>query len=185
MKTFLLLGAALLLAACARPDPGCTLLPAGGQYCLQPSAAAPAFSVRQQVTARFGKQREMLIADIENTADSLDFVGLTPFGMTVFQTRYDNRTATGTRLPDARLSPELLLGMLQLALWPAEAVQRGLGPDALVQDSPGLRRILVRDELIMELHHDASPPPHQRMQIHWPTLDLSLDIRILAEPTTP
>ena len=185
MKTFFMLGLVFLLAACARPDPGCTLLPAGGQYCLQPSSTAPAFSVRQQVTARFGKQREMLIADIENAADGLDFVGLTPFGMTVFQTRYDNRTATAVRLPDARLTPELLLGMLQLALWPAEAVQRGLGSNATVQDSPDMRRILVRDELIMELRHDASPLPYQRMQINWPTLDLSLDIRVLAEQTAP
>jgi hypothetical protein len=174
-----------LLAGCASQSPGCTALPAGGSYCLQATSAAAPFSVRQQVTARFKDQREMLIADIENQADNLDFVGLTPFGMTVFQASYDNRTAQAVRLPDPRLSPELLLGMLQLALWPAESVQRGLGGDAEVQDSPGLRRILIGNEVLMELRHDASPPPYRRMQIDWPGLDLHLDIRALAEQGTP
>lgn len=181
MKALLMSLAGLLLVGCATPDPGCVRLPGGGQYCLQSSSAAPAFSVRQQVTAQFKNQREMLIADIDNSADSLDFTGLTPFGLTVFQASYDNRTATAARLPDARLSPELLLGMLQLALWPADTVRRGLGPDAEVQDSPDGRRILVHKELLMELRHDASPLPYQRMQISWPALDMSLDIRTLAE----
>jgi hypothetical protein len=175
----------VLLCACARPEPGCARLPNGGQYCLQATSFAPAFSVRQQVVARFKDQREMLIADIENRQDGLDFVGLTPFGLTVFQASYDNHTAKAARLPDARLSPELLLSMLQLALWPADAVRRGLGGDAEVQDGPGMRRIFVRKELLMELKHDASPIPYQRMQINWPTLDMSLDIRALVEQEAP
>lgn len=183
-RLFWLAMASFLLGACAHQEPGCALLPSGSRYCLQPTAAAPAFSVRQQVTVRFKDQREMLIADIDNSPDSLDFAGLTPFGLTVFQASYDNRTATAARLPDTRLSPELLLGMLQLALWPADTVRRGLGTDADVQDSPDGRRILVRNEVLMELRHDASPLPYQRMQISWPALDMQLDIRTLAEPNT-
>lgn len=179
-----MLGASLWLGACAQVEPGCTALPGGGHYCLQPSSAAPTFSVRQQVKARFKDQREMLIADIENRPDGLDFIGLTPFGLTVFQAAYDNKTATAARLPDARLSPELLLGMLQLALWPADAVQRGLGGDAEVQDSAGRRRILLHGELMMEMRHDDSPVPYQRMQINWPGLDMSLDIQVLVEAQT-
>lgn len=181
MKPLLALLAALLLSACAQIEPGCTALPLGARYCLQPSSDAAPFSVRQQVTARFKDQREMLIADIENRSDGLDFVGLTPFGLTVFQVAYDNRNTTAARLPDARLSPELLLGMLQLALWPADAVRRGLGGEAEVQDSPGLRRIFMGDQVLMELRHDNTPPPYSRMQIDWPTLDMKLDIRVLPE----
>lgn len=185
MRSFLAALASLLLAACATPDPGCARLPSGGQYCLQPSSAAPAFSVRQQVTASFRGQREMLIADIENQSSSLDFVGLTPFGLTVFQVSYDNHTAKATRLPDSRLSPELMLAMLQLTLWPPGAVQRGLGINAEVQDSQGMRRILLNKQLLMELRHDDTPPPYRRMQIDWPMLDMKLDIRALAEQETP
>lgn len=185
MKGLLNSLAGLLLAACVAPNSGCAHMPGIGQYCLQPTTSAPAFAVRQQVSASFRDQREMLIADIENQADALNFVGLTPFGLTVFQVNYDNRTAHAVRLPDSRLSPELMLGMLQLALWPADAVQRGLGNGAEVQDSPGVRRIVVNSQPVMELHHDDSPPPFRRMRIDWPALDMTLDIRALAEQDSP
>ena len=103
----------------------------------------------------------------------------------MFHTRYDNKAAKAARLPDARLSPELLLGMLQLGLWPAAAVKNGLGKDAEVFETSNGRRILLHGDLVMELVHDGSPPPHRHMQINWPGLDLSLDIRTLEEQGTP
>jgi hypothetical protein len=184
MKSLLPLLAVLALTACAQIDPGCAALPLSARYCLQPSTDASPFSVRQQVSARFKGQREMLIADIENRSDGLAFVGLTPFGLTVFQVAYDNRTTTAARLPDTRISPELLLGMLQLALWPADSVRRGLGDAAKVEDGPGQRRIFIDKQLLMEMRHDDTAAPYRHMQIHWPAIDMELDIRALAEQET-
>lgn len=181
MKSLLPLLSVLTVTACVQMEPGCATLPLGARYCLQPSTDVPPFSVRQQVSARFKGQREMLIADIENRSEGLAFVGLTPFGLTVFQVGYDNRTTTKTRLPDTRLSPELLLGMLQLALWPADSVHRGLGDTAKVEDAPGQRRIFIEERLLMELQHDNTAVPYQSMQIRWPAIDMELNIRALPE----
>lgn len=178
MKNLAALLAAALLAGCSVP-PGCTGLPGGARYCLQASGAAPAFAVRQQVRAHFKDRDETLIADVENGADGLSFVGLTPFGLTVFQAHYDNLKATAARMPDTRLSAENLLGMLQLALWPPASVQRGLGETAQVEDAPGRRRIASEGTTLMEMRHDDSPPPYRQMHIDWPALGLELDIRTL------
>jgi len=182
------LAVVLMIAGCASAPPGCTRLPlASGNvpanigYCLQSTASAPAFVVQQRITLRFGERQETLIADLENNAAGLIFTGLSPLGLTLFQASYDNHAVRSTHAAEPRLPPELLLAVLQLALWPKEAVQRGLEVSAMIEDQLTERRITVNDQLWMRVRHDGTPPPYRRLVIELPAVRLNLEIEALPD----
>lgn len=155
----------------------CATLFGGGSYCLQPTTALAPFDAQQKVEASFRGRRETMIVEIENDADSLRFVGLTPFGHKLIQVSYDNRVASAATLPDQRLSPALLIALLQIALWPTDAVRAGLeAPLTLEEDAKG-RRILNGGELTLSIEHNGEHPPWRQMQltIHSAGLELSIE----------
>lgn len=179
MPSLLLLILMACLTACASTSPNCTSLPGGGRYCLQATTMAPAFEVQQQVVARFRDQQETMIASIENDAQQLDFVGLTPFGQKLIHMRYDNQTTIALQSPDQRLQPAMMLALLQLALWPAEAVQQGLDNNSLVSTQDHERSITHRGKLIMQIHYEQPDTPGADMQISLPEASLHLNIKRL------
>src|SRR5262245_2872009 len=91
-----------LLAGCAAQTPGCADLPGAIRYCLQAPSDAAAFSVRQKIVAQVDGRRELLIADIDNSADSTRVVGMTPFGHTLVDAQHGKDAMLATRLPDSR-----------------------------------------------------------------------------------
>src|SRR5262245_42691455 len=125
MMRFVLLACLVALAGCAAQTPGCADLPGAIRYCLQAPSDAAAFSVRQKIVVQYEGRRELLIAEIDNTADNTRVVALTPFGHTLLDAQHGNDATLATRLPDSRLTPEMVIGLVQVALWPADAVQRG------------------------------------------------------------
>lgn len=177
---FILPSLLLLLSACSGTTPQCAALP-GGQYCLQPSTTASAVSVQQKVVARFGKQRETLIADIEADADGMQFVAITPFGQKVLHVSYDNQASRAILLPTKRLDAAQLLALLQIALWPEDAVRQGLAAELQLQTTPTTREVLVDGQLMLRISHDNSPRPYAWLRIEMPTFDVSLDMQTLSD----
>jgi hypothetical protein len=96
---------------------------------------------------------------------------------------YDNQSVNAPTLPDARLNPALLVALLQLALWPADAVRAGLGAPLTLEETPTGRRILSRDEPLLTIDHGGDPA-HRRMRLTMPGAGLELAIETLdATPT--
>lgn len=169
----------LSVAACASRDPHCPSLPGGGRYCLQSTTAVPAFDAEQKVAAAFNGRRETLIVKIEADAESLRFVGLTPFGHKLVHVIYNNREARAVTLADPRLDPALLVALLQLTLWPAEAVRAGLSQPLTLEEKDGQRRILSGSESVATIHYTGVQPHYQRMRIAFATAGLELDVESL------
>jgi len=180
MKPVILIIALLALSACAtdQREPHCAVLIGGGEYCLQPTTAISPFELTQKVDASLRGRRETLIVELEADADGIRFAGLTPFGHKLLQIGYDNRAATATLLPDSRLSPSLLIALLQLALWPADAVRTGLQTPLTLEESAGQRRIIFRDEATLTIDYQGDSP-HRRMHLTLPAAGIELDIENL------
>ncbi len=172
-----------LLAGCAmrvtESGTECTGIPGIGRFCLQQSGELKDFSVQQKVDLHFRDRHDTLIAQLENDATGMRFVGMTPFGQTLMQINFDNQEAHAVRNPNKRLPPALLIGLLQVALWPQAAVQRGFGPAVQVLDAPGSRRIMVDGVMALQVRHDDSAPPYQSLQIELPDMALRLAIQTL------
>jgi hypothetical protein len=175
----LTLVALLATAACSEPDPQCPALIGGGSYCLQPTTAVTPFDVQQKVESRFRDRRDTLIVELEVDAAGLRFAGLTPFGQKIIQLSYDNRSASATTIPDSRISPALLVALLQLAQWPAEAVRDGLQKPLTLEENGNQRRILNRGEPTLTIDYGPGQPPWRKMHMTVHAADLELTIETL------
>jgi hypothetical protein len=178
----LLLTLLVVLSACGEGEREklCTSLIGGGSYCLQPTTGIKAFDAQQKVDTRFRDRHDTLIVDLEVDAEGLRFVGLTPFGHKLVQLSFDNHLVTATTLPDSRLSPTLLVAMLQLAQWPADAVRAGLEPPLMLEESADQRRILNRGDVVLTIDHSVGQPPYRRIHIFVPGIDLEISIETLV-----
>lgn len=172
----MMFAAVLTLAACGERDSRCAELPWGGRYCLQPTTAIAPFEAQQKVEVSFNGRHETMIVDIEADTNGLQFVGLTPFGHKLVQVSYDNREAKAATLPDARLDPALLVALLQLALWPADAVRAGLGAPLVLEEGGGQRRILANDKLVLDINYADVLVPHRRLHLALPSAGLELNV---------
>jgi len=175
-----LLISALFLTACAETDPRCSSLPGGGSYCLQPSTVMPSFDVQQKVELGGNGRRETLIVNVEVDAEGMRFVGLTPFGQKLIEGAYDNHRVRVSPLPDERLSPSLLLAMLQICLWPAADVRVGLGDSAVIEESVGQRQILVDGRAVLRVSYTGALSPLADMHIVLPDAQMEFDVTTLA-----
>lgn len=184
-----LLALALLLctAACTeqKQDHQCAALIGGGSYCLQPTTAVAPFDVQQKVDSHFRDRHDTLIAELEVDAAGLRFAGVTPFGQKIIQLGYDNHEASATMLPNSRISAALLVALLQLANWPADAVRAGLeGSEGIdspltLEENAGQRRILNRGEPTLTIEHNGGPPPWRKVHMTIHAADLELTIETL------
>ena len=135
---------ALLVCACSGDGSRCAWFPGGSRYCLQPATEVAPFSVQQKVDIAFNGGKETVIAQIEADAQGMRFVGVTPFGQKLVQLRFDNRQVKVEASSMKGMDPVLLLALVQLALWPADDVDAGLGGSWNIDDGENSRR-LVKD----------------------------------------
>jgi len=183
---------ALLLTACANEQTACPSLPGGGSYCLQ--AGGPVFSIVQQSSLKFGERRMSFLTRIENDADGLRFAGLTPLGQTLLLISWENNVLRAEIPPSMaeKMSPALLPALVQIAMWPAEAVRSGLAPTLTLKEEPYRRRILAgnsgddektkQDVLTISWEGNL---PYTRLRITAPTIGLEIDARTLTEESRP
>jgi len=176
------LASLLINVACTEQDPRCTRLPSGGRFCLQPTTALAAFDAQQIVEASFNGRKETLIIEMESGAEGLRLAGLTPFGHKILQIHYDNNTTIATTSPNVNIDPVLMISLLQLTLWPADAVRKGLDVEMILEESGNSRRILYRNETILTATRTGTKPPYDQIRLIIPSVKLEIDIRSLSVP---
>lgn len=169
----------LWLSACAPDNLRCAPL-GQGSYCLQPTTAMAPFEVQQKIDVSLQGQSNTLIAQLEVDAAGLRLGGVTPLGQKLVDVQYDNHTVSSTTLPHPRLSPTLLLTLLQLALWPTPAVRAGLAEPLLLEDSALERRIVNGTQTVVSITYDNAVQPHQRIHMTLHGAKLELNIETLA-----
>ena len=146
MNKMLLPILALLLSACATPEPRCPMIANEGRYCLQPLSAIAPFSAQQKIEMQFKARNETMLALIEVDSDALRFAALSPFGQKLMQVQCTDTHIEAPLWPDDRLDPALFCAMLQLSLWPDDSVRAGLQAPLQMESGVHTRRIDSRDE---------------------------------------
>jgi len=169
------------LAGCRAPVLPEVYLAPGLRFRLRPAAEGPPMFVTQEVVFRLpGGAEETAIAVLENRASAFSLVASSPLGQTLFVVRLEGaRVRVEARVPiPGDLDPRVLPALVQFALWPAEAVRRGLGPDAtLVEDGPR-RSLLRKGKPIWTAIREGD-----RLRLENPGMQLTVRIRTLeAEP---
>jgi hypothetical protein len=82
-----------------------------------------------------------------------------------------------------RLDPVLVAALVQIALWPVEAVRAGLAGGVSVEETPGQRRVLgAGGTILMSVQTEGAPPSFRKLRITAPAARLTLDIDTLPEP---
>ena len=177
----LLLATMLLSTSCTRQDSHCTTLMGNGRYCLQPTTVIAPFVVQQKVEATIKSHHETMVTEIEVSAKGMQMIALTPFGHKLVHVNYNNEEAKAETSPDERLDPTLMIAMIQLALWPAESVRKGLNAPLYLEESAGKRRYLANDKLVLEVQYTDVMTPANKFQLSFPSVDLKLGIETLPE----
>jgi len=174
----------LLLAGCRPPAAAPVYLAPGVPVRLCLPQEGPDLFVTQEVVFHLpGGRQETALAAIENKGGTLSLVASTPAGMTLFVVRVRGTSAT----VDARVSipgdldPRALAALVQFALWPADAVERSLGPGVrFEQDGP--RRTLLRNgKVVWTVVRDGGAPPYRSLVLDNPAMGLSVHIRTVAD----
>lgn len=182
----LLLIAMLSNSSCIKQDTRCTNLMGNGRYCLQATTVIAPFEVQQKVEATIKGHHETMVTEIEVNAEGMQMIALTPFGHKLVHVRYNNDEAKALVSPDSRLDPTLVIAMIQLALWPADSVRKGLSAPLRLEESIGRRRYLDNDKLVLDVQYldeqyaDVMTPAN-KFQLSFPSVDLKLDIETLVE----
>ncbi len=177
----LLLATMLLSTSCIKQDPRCVNLMGNGRYCLQPTSTITPFNIQQKVEASIKNHHEIMVTEIEVNAESMQLIGLTPFGHQLVHISYNNEKAKAVVSLDSRLDPTLLIAMIQLALWPVDSVRKGLGEPLLLEESNGHRRYLAKDVLVLDVSYANAKVPANKLNLFFPTVGLMLDIESLPE----
>jgi hypothetical protein len=169
------------MAACSveERDSRCPALIGGGRYCLQPSTAVTPFDARQKVEIRFRGRQETMIIEVEADAAGIRLVGLTPFGQTLLRLNDDNVKTTATLPHNSRLPAELMVALLQVALWPGDVLREGLVSPMRLEEVYGQRRIVNRDKVAVTINYTGDQLPYRRIQMYIHSEDVEIDVETL------
>ena len=124
-----------------------------------------------------------MIADLEVNPQGLQFVTLTPLGQKILQINDDNTTISQQSLVTPPIDSAFLIGLLQLALWPSDAINSGLKPPLTMTETAQTRMISSEDTAVVSIQYQDKSVPYQQLSIRLPQLSLSLDISQLDEST--
>jgi hypothetical protein len=157
-RPVVLAGMALLATLAAGCRGAAPELPDRWRLALPPAAFGRTLSLQQHVQVEQGAQKADFEAVLDITPDTVTLVGLA-FSQRVFTLKYD-----GVKLQESRsrmLPKEVhaadVLSDLQLALWPAEVVQRALPGGYTLRDSSGTRTLFEGDSLRSTISYTGSP----------------------------
>lgn len=171
-------------SACSGTGKRCLSFPqTNGSYCLQPTTSVAPFSVQQKVEIQYKNRHEIMIADLEVNPQGLQFVTLTPLGQKVLQINDDNTTISQQSMVKSAINSAFLVGLLQLALWPSDAISSGLKPPLTMTETGQARMIRSEDATVVSIQYQDKSVPYQQLSIRLPQLSLSLDISQLDEST--
>jgi hypothetical protein len=174
----------LLLAGCRQPAATQVYVAPGVPFRLRPPEAGPEFYALQEVIFTLpGGRQETAVAAIENRGGVLSMVASTPVGQTLFSIRLQgSAVALDLRVGiPGDLDPRVLPALVEFALWPAAAVEKGLGPGIRFRDQGDLRELLRKDKVVWSVLREGDPPAYRRLTLENPALGLRVQIRTLEE----
>lgn len=175
-----------LVTACASVPDRCTQLPrTKGYYCLQPSGSVPPFAAQQKVELNYQQTHETMIADLEVNPQGLQFTTFTPFGQKILQIYDNNLSVSNQSLVTLPVDSTMLIGLLQLALWPSDSVKAGLTLPLTMTETAQERIIFSEDKKVLLIQYADKSMPYQALSIQMPLLAFSLDIHQLPENMPP
>ena len=125
---------------------------------LAPAALGAAFSVQQHLRVERGGRSDELDAALEVDAAHLELVGLA-FGQRVLTLHYDGRELTSWRhvmLP-SQVRADDVLEDLQLALWPAAAIQQALPAGWRIEEQGLQRTLFSGDAPVAQIAYSGLP----------------------------
>jgi len=144
----------------------CASLPAPAEtWPLAPAVAFdPHRELTQSVLIERDKEQLRLVGRLQLDDRGLVMVAFTPLGQRLFTIEY---TPQGLVLDRSVALPETVdliqvLGDLQLVYWPIADLEDAFGPDWVIQESDGGRRLLHRGRLVGEVRHIGP----RRIEIH-------------------
>lgn len=179
VRLLLALVLALLAVGCASVPtlrPGCVAIGPAGSICPLPPAALPRISARHVVTVTQNGQSQAFLGRLQIDAGSLRLAGASLFGTHLFTITWDGH-AIASQPPEAKLHPQLMVVMLEVALADPVALRPRLHGLVLKVDGQGddeVRELFERGRLVarVERHGTSLADAHLVMTI--PPAKLSL-----------
>lgn len=172
----------LFLAACTSGNGNCPRLPGIGAYCIV-EGPWPEFETEEAATITYAGKPSQLITRTASGKDGVRFAGITPLGQTLFNVALESGTIQASLPPgmEGRIDGALFIALLQIAVWPAEDVRRGLQTDLVLVDGPGKRIIRRDDNDLLTITWEGNALPYQRMRFEAPEARLIIDAAMMAE----
>ncbi len=183
LKYLLLCALILMLNGCAQQlsRQTCMSLAKDVNYCLAPLLNTEQ-TLTQQVNLQVNTQRHQLMSQLELSPQQLTLVGLAPLGQALFTLTYDGSQLDShqSRLLGDEFKAEYLLGLLQLAYWPVEDINRHLQGGKLEHHfcTKALRRVLYTEDKteIITINYSQDDRWQAQVTIEIPQAKLTLNI---------
>ena len=171
----------LSLAACTNGNGNCPNLPGVGTYCIV-EGSWPDFETEEAATITYAGKPTQLITRTASGKDGVRFAGITPLGQTLVNVSLESGIIRASLPPglEGRIDGALFIALLQIAVWPAEDVMRGLQKDLVLADSPGKRVIRRGDSDLLTITWEGNTLPYQRMRFEAPEARLTIDAATVA-----
>lgn len=181
MKAWLAL-AVLTLCACATGAAKCSRLPDGHQYCIA-DGAWPEFETEQVATITRGDNAMQMIVRIASDKNGVQLAGISPLGQTLIGISLADGAIRTEPFGSAggRIDGTFLLGLLQLAVWPADELAGRLPLGYTLLERPAGRTL--RDSKggeILSIAWEGRSLPYKRLEFHMRGTGLSIDTLTLT-----
>lgn len=184
-----LLGLALVLSSmggCVTPlMQDCIRFGRSGQFCPLPPAALPALDGSHLVSVTRAGHTDSFMGQLHIDPQALRLAGASLFGTGLFLMQYDGKQlSVQPELP--QLPTDKLLVMLELSLAEPDRLRpqlRDLELTVTKADGKEVRELTEHGHLIARIEQDMAPLARRNMRINIPPLDLSVQMKPLAEGT--
>ena len=171
-----------MLAGCRGPE---VYLAPGVPFRLRGAGEGPTLFANQEVVFRLPDGRtETALAALENRDGRLSLVAATPLGQTLLVvTLHGSEVAVDARIPiPGDLDPRTLAALVQVCLWPADSVRRGLlDPGTTLKEDGPTRTLLRKGKAVWIITREGAAPPYLRVTLDNPSMRLKVQIRTLEE----
>ncbi|HET8551984.1 MAG TPA: DUF3261 domain-containing protein [Gammaproteobacteria bacterium] len=179
----LMLFAATLLAGCATlPPAGCVRLGPDNHFCLLPPAALPQVSAAHLVTIRRNGKRQTFMGRLQINHQALRLAASSLFGAGLFTITWDGHSVTSAP-QDARVHPDLIVAMLELAIADPVALRPRLHNLTLkLSHDSEQRDLYAHGRLVADVVTGPKPPAKAYIVMTIPPAHMTLVLRPLKEP---
>jgi Protein of unknown function (DUF3261) len=175
-----LAAAGIALSGCEGAGSNCVRLALNAQYCLS-SAPGPRFDTEQASVVSHAGKPVQLITRIRSDEDGLRFAGITPLGQTLVQVA-SGRDGVSTQLAPGlaeKVDGTMFLALVQLAVWPADEVRKGLRGKLTLDETPQARAVMQDGKPLVMISWEGSEPPFDKLTVEIPSAGVRVESRKL------